>query len=125
MIHSRIKSQKGQGLVEYALILVLVAIVVIGALMILGPIIGNTFSTVNKSLTNVGGTSGGAQNFGNAQWKNGFDTATPINNYCASQGSGSGYNLYSVNGGSYTYYIASGFPEVGSQYTFMDTGTCP
>jgi pilus assembly protein Flp/PilA len=32
--------EKGQGLVEYALILVLVAIVVIAALTILGPIIG-------------------------------------------------------------------------------------
>ncbi|MCL4531435.1 MAG: pilus assembly protein [Chloroflexi bacterium] len=45
--------EKGQGLVEYALILVLVAIVVIAALMVLGPIIGNTFSTINSSLTNV------------------------------------------------------------------------
>ena len=45
--------EKGQGLVEYALILVLVAIVVIASLMILGPIIGNTFSTVNNSLTSV------------------------------------------------------------------------
>lgn len=44
--------EKGQGLVEYALILVLVAIVVIAALMILGPIIGNAFSTINSSLTN-------------------------------------------------------------------------
>jgi pilus assembly protein Flp/PilA len=43
-------SPRGQGLVEYALILVLVAIVVIAALMILGPIIGNTFSTINNSL---------------------------------------------------------------------------
>jgi pilus assembly protein Flp/PilA len=42
--------ERGQGLVEYALILVLVAIVVIAALMILGPIIGNAFSTINKSL---------------------------------------------------------------------------
>ncbi len=42
--------EKGQGLVEYALILVLVAIVVIAALMILGPIIGNAFSTINSSL---------------------------------------------------------------------------
>ncbi len=42
--------EKGQGLVEYALILVLVAIVVIAALMILGPIIGNVFSKVNSSL---------------------------------------------------------------------------
>jgi pilus assembly protein Flp/PilA len=45
--------EKGQGLVEYALILVLVAIVVIAALMILGPIIGNVFSKVNNSLSSV------------------------------------------------------------------------
>jgi pilus assembly protein Flp/PilA len=45
--------QKGQGLVEYALILVLVAIVVIAALMILGPIIGNVFTTINSSLGGV------------------------------------------------------------------------
>jgi len=46
-------SEKGQGLVEYALILVLVAIVVIAALLILGPVIGNSFSTVNNSLNNL------------------------------------------------------------------------
>ena len=45
--------EKGQGLVEYALILVLVAIVVIAALMILGPIIGNVFSKVNSSLSKL------------------------------------------------------------------------
>ena len=45
--------RRGQGLVEYALILVLVAIVVIAALMILGPIVGNTFSTLNNSLASV------------------------------------------------------------------------
>ena len=45
--------EKGQGLVEYALILVLVAIVVIAAFMILGPIIGNVFSKVNSSLSSV------------------------------------------------------------------------
>ncbi len=45
--------EQGQGLVEYALILSLVAIVVFAALMILGPIIGNTFSTINQSLQGV------------------------------------------------------------------------
>ena len=44
------KKEKGQGLVEYALILVLVAIVVIAALTILGPIIGGVFSQVNSAL---------------------------------------------------------------------------
>ena len=42
--------EKGQGLVEYALILVLVAIVVIAALTILGPVIGNVFSEINAAL---------------------------------------------------------------------------
>jgi pilus assembly protein Flp/PilA len=45
--------ERGQGLVEYALILVLVAIVVIAALMLLGPVIGNAFSTINSSLSGV------------------------------------------------------------------------
>ncbi len=40
------QSQNGQGLVEYALILVLVAMVVIAILLILGPIVGNTFSNI-------------------------------------------------------------------------------
>ncbi|MBI5932306.1 MAG: pilus assembly protein [Chloroflexi bacterium] len=46
-------TQKGQGLVEYALILVLVAIVVIAVLMLLGPIIGDVFSTLNESLSGL------------------------------------------------------------------------
>jgi pilus assembly protein Flp/PilA len=47
------QKEKGQGLVEYALILVLVAIVVIAALLVLGPVVGNAFSTVNNSLNNL------------------------------------------------------------------------
>jgi pilus assembly protein Flp/PilA len=42
--------EEGQGLVEYALILVLVAIVVIVILAVLGPVVGNVFSTVVKSI---------------------------------------------------------------------------
>lgn len=48
-----IKMERGQGLVEYALILVLVAIVVIAALLVLGPVIGNTFSMINSSLSSL------------------------------------------------------------------------
>ena len=40
----------GQGLVEYALILVLVAVVVIVILALLGPAIGNIFSNIIDSL---------------------------------------------------------------------------
>jgi pilus assembly protein Flp/PilA len=42
--------RKGQGLVEYALILVLVAIVIIVILSVLGPAIGNVFSRIVKTI---------------------------------------------------------------------------
>ena len=48
-----IKEETGQGLVEYALILAMVAVVVFVALMLLGPAIGNVFSTVNNSLSSI------------------------------------------------------------------------
>ena len=38
--------EEGQGLVEYALILVFVAIVVIAILLLVGPAVGNVFSLV-------------------------------------------------------------------------------
>jgi pilus assembly protein Flp/PilA len=42
--------ESGQGLVEYALVLVLVAIVVIAILTLLGPQIGNVFSRIVYAL---------------------------------------------------------------------------
>jgi pilus assembly protein Flp/PilA len=44
------RDNKGQGLVEYALILVLVAVVVIVVLAILGPTIGNIFSNLINAI---------------------------------------------------------------------------
>jgi pilus assembly protein Flp/PilA len=45
-------AEKGQGLVEYAIILAFVAIVVIAVMRLLGPIVGNTFSSVSNSIPN-------------------------------------------------------------------------
>lgn len=42
--------EKGQGLVEYAIILAFVFLVVIVILRMLGPKVGNTFSTISSSL---------------------------------------------------------------------------
>lgn len=53
------QKEKGQGLVEYALILVLVAIVVIAVLLTLGPQIGQVFSKVVTVLENTGAISSG------------------------------------------------------------------
>ncbi len=41
-----IQREQGQGLVEYAFILILVAMFVLVALVLLGPPIGNVFSNV-------------------------------------------------------------------------------
>ncbi len=45
-----LQSEEGQGLAEYALILVLIAIVVILALTFLGTTISTTFSRIGASL---------------------------------------------------------------------------
>jgi pilus assembly protein Flp/PilA len=44
------KGERGQGLLEYALILVLVVIIVMIVLVILGPAVGNMFSNVVASI---------------------------------------------------------------------------
>jgi pilus assembly protein Flp/PilA len=57
MLH--VPREKGQGLVEYALILVLVAIVVIAILLVLGPVVGNVFSNVTYFLSHGRAEGGG------------------------------------------------------------------
>ncbi len=47
---NKMKSRKGQTLVEYGLILALVAIVVIAVMTIMGDQLTNIFSTVTSSL---------------------------------------------------------------------------
>ena len=42
--------ERGQGLVEYALILVLVAVVVIAILLLVGPQVANMFSKVTNGI---------------------------------------------------------------------------
>ena len=54
-----LRRQEGQGLVEYALILVLVALVLIAALVLLGGRLQNVFGSINTQLdpTNVAKTA--------------------------------------------------------------------
>jgi pilus assembly protein Flp/PilA len=46
--------EEGQGLVEYALILVLIAVVVIVVLVILGPQIAAVFQKISDEISNAG-----------------------------------------------------------------------
>lgn len=47
---SVVRNEKGQGLVEYALILVLIAIVVIAAVKSVGSTTSSTFSNINAQM---------------------------------------------------------------------------
>ena len=51
MLRSFFAKEDGQGLVEYALILVLIAIVVIGILSLLGGKVSTVFSSINSGLS--------------------------------------------------------------------------
>ena len=51
MLRSFFLKEEGQGLVEYALILILIAIVVIGILTLLGNKVSQVFSNINSGLT--------------------------------------------------------------------------
>ena len=50
MLPRMLRHNAGQGLIEYALIIALVAIVVIGTLILLGPQIGSIFQNINNNL---------------------------------------------------------------------------
>jgi pilus assembly protein Flp/PilA len=52
MLRSFFAKEEGQGLVEYALILVLIAIVVIGILSLLGNQVSTVFSNISSGLNN-------------------------------------------------------------------------
>lgn len=45
--------ETGQGLVEYALILVMIALVVLVILTVLGPVVGNMYSGINSALSGI------------------------------------------------------------------------
>jgi Flp pilus assembly pilin Flp len=67
--------KKGQGLVEYALILVLVAIIVLAVLLILGTSVGNVFTKINNSI----------QTSNDAQSTSAAPTAIPTWTTCATE----------------------------------------
>lgn len=53
LVEKLYKNEEGQGLVEYALILALIAVVVIVAVTAIGKKASNTFEEINKKLGNI------------------------------------------------------------------------
>lgn len=53
-IKTFVKDEQGQGMVEYGLLIALIAVVVIAALVLLGPKIRDMFNNVNGAMDNAG-----------------------------------------------------------------------
>jgi pilus assembly protein Flp/PilA len=137
IMFSKINKEKGQGLVEYAIILALVAIVVIASMKFLGPKISCTFDKINNSLPGQSGSSSSdcgtasqpsgpsGQNFHNGVAWSDYTQASAVNHYCSDYGlpSGTGYNLYKDETSTGTYYVATGYADAFG--TFQGTGACP
>ena len=60
MLRKWFKDEEGQGMVEYGLIIGLIAVVVIVALVALGPKIRDMFNDVNAEFDAIGNAGGGA-----------------------------------------------------------------
>jgi pilus assembly protein Flp/PilA len=65
LFSKRVFNEEGQGLVEYALILVLVAIVVIAVLLQLGPVVSDVYAEVASALGYSNITNVSAERLGN------------------------------------------------------------
>jgi Flp pilus assembly pilin Flp len=70
------KKEKGQGLVEYSLILALVAISVMSVMMMMGPLVGTIFSSTADGFVSMGGAAVGVGGEGGGEGL--FATETPV-----------------------------------------------
>ncbi|HXF84412.1 MAG TPA: Flp family type IVb pilin [Anaerolineales bacterium] len=107
----------GQGLVEYAVILSLVAIMVIAVVSVLGPGVGNIFSSINNSLGGTGGYTAAYADWHDAQ-----------NEFCAGQPSGTAHNMYhNLDTNLWVAGPAGGTPPPGyiDQTDVLQYDTCP
>jgi len=75
MLTSSSKKEKGQGLVEYSLILALVAITVMSVMMMMGPLVGDIFTSIGEGFLGLGGAAVGVGGGGEGGL---FATETPI-----------------------------------------------
>ena len=106
------RGDDGASLVEYALLLALIAVVAIGALVFLGGSVSNTLNTVANSVgSTTGGTSEGGGTNGGTQ-TNGAISFTSVTTPSPGSGTGPANGVYSVT-----------LPEIGGTISFTATST--
>ncbi|MCC6500776.1 MAG: hypothetical protein IT313_10970 [Anaerolineales bacterium] len=113
------QSHRGQGLVEYAIIISLVAIVVVAVVLALGPKVGNTFSGINNSL-NVGMGSDGGSDDDPGPGDSGDWTFAANENDVVSVPTGVYQVQYGANGQYYYQYFTGPTSVTCNNATFGD-----
>ena len=133
-LFSNKKQEKGQGLVEYAIILALVAIVVIAVMRVMGPKVGCTFSSINNSIPGGSGSSGsncgGADAFATTWSAPRMGAYYAGEQFCVGKPTGTAFNVINVGSG---WFVAGGsgttpgsYPGPESSFATLDSsGTCP
>lgn len=58
MVKTYLRCQRGQGMVEYGLIIALVAVALVGALTLMKSGLSDLFDSVKNSVSGTGGTGG-------------------------------------------------------------------
>jgi len=130
-LFSNKKQEKGQGLVEYAIILALVAIVVIGVMTVLGKKVCNTMNGVSNSLD-----GGSGSNCGSAAAQSPAAAANAAFAFhCANRGIASGITttwasgdvvVYLQNDGlTYTRFANDPFLTTNANQVVTNYGTIP
>ena len=135
-LFSNKKQEKGQGLVEYAIILALIAIVVVGVMTTLGKKVCNTMNGVSNSLDGGSGSNCvasapiGSNSPSYTAWGGNWNTqALAAQDFCQGQHapSGSSYTFYrDSNDGNYSAAGAGVTGPKGPTWSSTGvTGTCP
>ena len=112
----RKNKEKGQGLVEYSLITVLVAVVIVAVLLILGPSVVNVYAKVNNSLS----AQSGGQGLLPTSTPNPWTTCANENGFCSFSGTaqvrygaGSSWNTATFTNGVACNNSVFGDPNYG------------
>ena len=123
MVFFKSNNERGQGLVEYALILVLVAIVVIAILRILGPAVGEVFSEVAGVLGHTPITSVSAARTGNDHGNEvDVNVTVSANTSVTITDSQSGQSVTTACNGSCTVTLSGVGDDAGKVTVSGDTG---
>ncbi len=121
------RDETGASLVEYALLLALIAVVAIGALVFLGHTVSNTLNNVGNDIaTGAAGGGGGGGGGGGPTFSDGGGASTVT--YTATLGQGGSYTFATTGGTAPVTFTISGQPagvtiNSGTGVLTVGTGT--